>query len=87
MHLAQVVEILWRELDRFACEAVAKTVGLFAARDGLVKGSAIHGAVQVCQALGAVADQDGNFCAAVERQFETLEEFGTVDRVKHAGAA
>ena len=87
MYATQVVEVVLRERDRFAGDAVDDPIGLDVLVQDAVEGRTIHGTVQVGEGFRPVADQVADLAAALERQGETLELLGAVDRVEHPRAA
>lgn len=83
VHPAQVVEVMLRELNLFACDAVDDRIGFDEPIQYAVERHSIQSAIQVSEALGPVTDQGADRAALLERQRETLKQLGAVDRVEH----
>src|SRR6266404_227441 len=87
MHAAEIVEILGLKDDFFARETVAKTRWRRALLDDAIEERPVHGAVQIGQTLGPLADKFANLVALFQRQRKALKQLRAVDRVKQARMA
>ena len=87
MDPAQVVEILRQQLHRQPGQTIDEAIRLRCLIEGAVERGAVHGAVEVCQALRAFADHAAHLLAALQGQLEFLEALGAVDRMEQPGPA
>src|SRR5262249_16102344 len=85
--LAQGGESFRGQGDLLAGYAIAKLVTRSASVDRLIERGPVHGAVQVAQPLGPLADELSHLGPAIQIELEALELLRAVDGVKHPGPA
>ena len=87
MNPAQIVIVGTRQLDRFARNAIAESIGFLRLIQHRIEGRPIHRAVEVAELFRPFADEVAHHGPAVELELEALEFLGPVDRMEHACSA
>src|SRR5579859_4904108 len=83
----QIVKVFRADLDLRLGDAIDETKRRGPASDSAIVGGPIHGAIEVGESLGPLADHGPNISPAFEREGKSLKALGPVDGMKHAGPA